>query len=383
MYFGHVPAEGAGSAIIVYRHLRRFAEAGWRVRVVADWGQEALLPVCVAHGWPAMTLSHRKPWWPPFDPNRRLSRAVRAWLWAGEVRAWLGSAQPDAAFTYLSAFSDMLSIAAVGFARRYRLPLATLIHDDARDFLTDPSEGARAHSRRQWIVEKSTRAWFASPGLAECFHLPPSVAGVLPPIPEGTAPAPLTDATARADDPSPLLVYAGNYWPGQLPLLVEIARATRQAGGRFLAVIKEHPEHSAFLRNNGVDCRPPFARNVEALDFFRAHASAMVVSYAHDTSAMPWTRTSFPSKLIEYCHLGLPIAVVAPPDTAVVRWAREHDFPDTFAPSNLAGYAHFVAQLREPAFHRQRAELSLSFARGEFDPAAIQQQLVNSLTTHA
>jgi hypothetical protein len=382
VYFGHVPAEGAGSAIIVYRHLKRFAADGWRVRVVADWGQEHLVPTCIAHGWPVMTLSHRKPWWPPFNPDGSMSRHLRSWLWAGEVRDWLGPVKPDAAFTYLSAFSDMLSIAAVGFARRYGLPLATIVHDDSRDFLKDPEAGARAHDRRQWILEHSTKAWFASPGLADCFDVSPAQLGILPPIPEGgiLGSAPVRNIKADTD---PLLVYAGNYWPPQLPLLVDLAKTTAQAGGRFLTVIKQDPVHTAFLSENGVDCRGPFERNTEALEFFSNHAAAMVVSYSHSTADMPWTRTSFPSKLIEYCHLGLPLVIVAPADTAIARWARDRKFPDVFEPDDRRGFARFVAQLRDAAFHKQRSELSLSFARGEFDPASIQQQLVNSLTIHA
>ena len=94
---------------------------------------------------------------------------------------------------------------------------------------------------------------------------------------------------------------------------------------------------------------------------------------------MPWTRTSFPSKLIEYCHLGLPIVIVAADDTAVVRWARDRGFPDVFAPDDASGLAGYVARLRDPVFRRERAALAHSFARGEFDPVAIQRQLTESL----
>jgi hypothetical protein len=391
VYFGHVPAEGAGSAIIVYRHLRRFADAGWDVRVVADWGQPH--DWCRKHNWPVTELSHRKKFWPPFNPDRPLSRAFRAWLWAGEARTWLADTKPDAVFTYLSAFSDTLSLAAVGFARRYKLPLATIIHDDARDFVKSPSEAALAHARRQWIVENSTKAWFASPGLAACFTLPEKIVGVLPPIPEGAAPAPSASDSPSSDlsatrnslpatsaAATPLLIYAGNYWPPQLPVLAELSRTIREAGGVLLTVLKENPEHVAFLRANHVDWRAPFPKNTEALDYYRDHASAMVVSYANTSDDMPWTRTSFPSKLIEYCHLGLPLVIIAPEDTAIVQWARARNFPDVFAPADSAGIARYTQRLRDPAFRRARAALSLSFARGEFNPLLIQQQLVESLT---
>jgi hypothetical protein len=377
VYFGHVPLEGAGSAIIVLRHLQRFSDGGWEVRVVPDWGQDHAL--CRAAGWPVEQLVHRRAWWPPFNPDHGLSRALRTWLWAGETHTWLGGTKVDGVLTYLSAFSDTLSLAAVGFARRYDLPLATLVHDDARCFAKDPAEAGRAHRRRQWILQHSTTAWFASPELAACYELSPQQTGVLPPIPEGVAAAAGNGRPATAQPESPLLVYAGNYWPPQLPTLAAIAQAAQSAGGHLLAVIKENPAHVSFLREHGIEWRAPWPRNTEALDHYREHASAMVVSYAPTSDEMPWTRTSFPSKLIEYCHLGLPIVIVAPEDTAVVRWARARNFPDVFAPDDAAGLSAYVARLRDPAFCRERAALSRSYATGEFDPVAIQRRLTESL----
>jgi len=369
--------EGAGSAVIVLRHLRRFTADGWDVRIVPDWGQDYSL--ARAANWPVQYLVHRRPWWPPFNPDHALSRSLRAWLWAGEAHTWLAGAKVDGVLTYLSAFSDTLSIAAVGFARRYNLPLATLVHDDARCFAKDSTEAAHAHRRRQWIVENSTTAWFASPQLAACYELSPKQIGILPPIPEGVAAASSHEHAPSARTESPLLVYAGNYWAPQLPTLAVIGAAARSAGGRLLAVIKEKAEDVAFLREHQIEWRAPWPRNTEALDYYREHASALVVSYAPTSEGMPWTRTSFPSKLIEYCHLGLPIVIIAPEDTAVAHWARERKFPDVFAPDDSAGIAGYVARLRDPAFCRERALLSRTHATGEFDPVAIQRRLTESL----
>ncbi|HEY5742229.1 MAG TPA: hypothetical protein VIS99_06785 [Terrimicrobiaceae bacterium] len=373
VYFGHVPEEGAGSAIIVYRHLRRFAASGWTIRIVADWGQDH--GICRRHDWPVLQLSHRNKYWPPFNPDHALSRAVRAWLWAREVRTWLGSTRPDAAFTYLSAFSDTLSLAAAGFAKRYRLPLATIIHDDSRCFADSPADGVRAHARRQWIVENSTKAWFASENLAACFQPPPGVADVLPPIPEGIA----LDPTSRIGVHGPLLVYAGNYWPPQLVTLARIAAAVRPVGARVEAVIKDDPKVQTTCADAGISWRPPWSKNTDALRYFATEASAMLVSYGETSDAMPWTRSSFPSKLIEYCHLGLPLAIVAPDDTAVVAWARERSFPDVFRPNDDAGLARYAKALRDPAFRSQRGALSRRFAESEFNAVAIQRKLQDSL----
>jgi hypothetical protein len=374
VYFGHVPAEGAGSAIIVQRHLQRFAAEGWEIFLVADWGQDHAY--CRAQGWQVTQLSHRRPWWPPFNADQPFSRWLRGWLWAGEVNAWLGGRKVHGVLTYLSAFSDTLSLAAVGFARRYHLPLATLVHDDARDFLKSEEEGRRAHRRREWIVRHSRPAWFASPELAACFGIAAEKAEVLPPIAEGATAA--LPATAVVE--SPLLIYAGNYWAPQLPTFAHLAAVARTAGGRFLAVVKENPADADFFRSHGIERRTPFPRNIEALDYFRENASALVVSYAPTSAEMPWTRTSFPSKLIEYCHLGVPIVIVSAADTAVAHWANSRNFPDIFAPDDTAGLAGYIGRLRDPAFRRERARLARTFADGEFDPAAIQRKLAVSFS---
>ncbi len=252
------------------------------------------------------------------------------------------------------------------------------MHDDCRCFTPDPDEAARAHRRRQWIVEHSTKAWFASPELAACYILPPERIGLLPPIPEG-GPA-LGAAASRPTGAAPLLVYAGNYWQPQLPVLAAISAAARSADGRLLAVLKENAADVTWLRTHGVEWRAPWPRNRDALIYYRENATALVVSYSATSDEMPWIRSSFPSKLIEYCHLGLPIMIVAPPDAAVSHWARDRKFPDAFAPGDTAGISEYIKLLRDPAFVADRAALSRSFAEGEFNPATIHRQLTDSLS---
>jgi hypothetical protein len=94
---------------------------------------------------------------------------------------------------------------------------------------------------------------------------------------------------------------------------------------------------------------------------------------------MPWSATSFPSKLIEYCHLGLPIAIIAPPDSAVARWAQRACFPDYFVPSDQAGVRDWVAALRDARRWQERAAVPLRLARTEFNPERIQAELVAAL----
>ncbi|HEY5768225.1 MAG TPA: hypothetical protein VIS71_00150 [Terrimicrobium sp.] len=227
-------------------------------------------------------------------------------------------------------------------------------------------------------MENSTKAWFASENLAACFQSAPGVAEVLPPIPEGIAHEPVN----QVGPDGPLLVYAGNFWAPQLPALARIAAAVRPVGAHVEAVLKDEPGVRKSCVDAGIRWRPPWPRNTDALRYFAAEASAMLVSYAETSDAMPWTRSSFPSKLIEYCHLSLPLVIVAPEDTAVVAWAKARSFPDVFRPDDHEGLARYATALRDPLFRSQRGALSRRFAEGEFNPVNIQQKLAKTFSVY-
>jgi hypothetical protein len=163
-------------------------------------------------------------------------------------------------------------------------------------------------------------------------------------------------------------------------VFVGLAGAIESGGGRLETVLKENGNERDFLRSQKVDWRPAFARNTDALNHYRRHATALLVSYARTSAEMPWIRTSFPSKLIEYCHLGLPILIVAPIDSAVSHWAHRVGFPDIHSPDDGSGIARYTRQLQDPAFRRDRARRALALAAGEFDPVRIHRELESGLT---
>jgi hypothetical protein len=375
LYFGHAPMEGAGSAIIVLRHLRRLAVNGWEIRVVSDWGQD--LATCEREGWPVFHLTHRKPWWPPYHPENRLLRYARHWLWAGECHGFLDQQRPAAVFTYLSAFTDFMSQVALAYAERYDVPLSLIAHDDPVCFCQTQEEGVKLRARYQYVVERSHRNWFASPQLASIYDLPQERRSTLPPIPEGYAASPKWKQEF-AD--SPLIVYAGNFWPAQLPLLARVGREVAAAGGRLMLLVKKTPEIESLCREAPVVWQEPFRENHEALRFLADNAAALLVSYAETSESMPWIRTSFPSKLIEYTHLGLPLMILSPPESAVAQWAKERQCPNYAGTDTFGAVTEFVESLKDEEIWRAKAAFPRKFAESEFNPERIHEAFENNLT---
>ena len=367
--------EGAGSAIIILRHLQRLAANGWKISMVSDWGQSA--EICKRENWPVFFLPHRKFWWPPFNPDNSLSLAIRLWLWTGECYNFLGGNKPHAACTYLSAFSDLLSQVAIRFSHRYDVPLSVIIHDNPENFCHSPDEASKVRSYYNRVISDAHHNWFASPQLADIFGQTESNISVLPPIPEGWKGK---SEWNPAFSERPLLVYAGKLWEVQISLLATVAEETAAAGGRLLLMVKKTPAVEMFCRKHPVDWKEPFDENHEALQYLSQCATALLVSYTENSDMMPWIRTSFPSKLVEYSHLGLPILIMAPEDSAVAIWARGKKYPYSITPDDIKGLRNFLESLKMKSKWEQMALLSRQYAKSAFNPETIQKEFESKLT---
>lgn len=373
LYVGQNPAAGTGSPIIVLRHLKRFAADGWKVVVVGEYGGN--YDECIAAGWTVIYPVRRRWWWPPYREKLSASRWLRLRLLASDIVAQAPA--PDVIFGYLAAHSAFSAELAVQISRHSRVPLHFLAHDDAAAF--PYAKGREAELRREHgrILSAAAFSWFVSPELAACFPNTSGNGRLLYPIPEGwSEPAQWHGELAHRS----AVYYAGHLWPEQLPLMTRVARSVAAADGELVLMARQTEAVREFCLTEPARWQPQFPTNREALAHLAAEAAAVLVSYADTIDDMPWCATSFPSKLVEYCHLGIPVAIVAHADSSVAKWARRVGFPYCFEPKDLQSFQGWVAGLRQKELWEERAGLSLKFARSEFDPNRIQARLANAMT---
>lgn len=372
LYIGQNPAVGTGSPIVVLRHLHRFARDGWKVSVLADYGGD--YQTCRAAGWTVHPLCHRRWWWPPFRPRSASLRWLRLRLLAREAVARMPA--PDVILCYLAAHSGFSAELATHVAQVTGAPLHILVHDDVAAFPAARGREMQLRREHENILRGATACWFVSPELAACFPAVANRQRLLYPMPEGwDRPAVWREDIAVR----PRVYYAGHVWPEQLPLLGRIAHAASAADGELVVMARSSPALRTLSERARVTLQSPFATNREALAHLVSGAAAVLVSYADNVDEMPWCATSYPSKLVEYSHLGVPIVIVAPPDSAVGNWARRVGFPGFFTPHDDAGLQTWLAGLRDRRTWEERSAHSLRLARSEFDPTRIQAELANAM----
>jgi hypothetical protein len=370
VYFGQTPTQGTGSPITMLRHLQRMKAGGHRVSIIGEWGQSS------SESWTVHHLPHRRFWWPPFVAENRWLRGLRMRLWADECGLLLGS-RPDAVLTYLSYHSELLSEVAAHFALHSRRPLSTIIHDDVTAFRENSSAQSRGLRKRyRWILNSSNRNWFVSKELSISYGFSGSSENLLLPIPEGNR----RRVEWRAEfSRKPLFIYSGHLCEPQYPLLSRLARVINQAGGHLLLISRETPALRDLCGREPMTLKPLLPSNSEALDYVAANATAFLAAYCDRIEDMPWVQSSFPSKVVEFSHLGLPTLFVNPTESAIYRWNEEHRVPANYAPTAEREIREFVVSLKDRSVWQQLASTTWEIAQREFDPESIHARLMEHL----
>jgi hypothetical protein len=321
-----VPALPGGGEVMVYRHLRALVEAGWRVSVSVP--AAAARPLPSGHGFELLPLPSRKFWWPPSTRRFPITQWIRARLWYRSMRsdpAWTHPI-PDCVLTVLWGHS---SLTALYLSKAWKVPLAVWVHDLFREMGLPRREEKDGEKLMRSVLKGAARVWTVSEELGvEMAKLSqPGVVRPLAAVPDN-APA-LAGGWAPKFRTAPVIAHAGAFHPYHVEYLAAVANSATKLGGSLLVLTPDSNPALALLRATGVKFRhqSSFGSSAEALRFLSSEASALTIMYPLDLAAYPHPPLGFPSRLIEFSHLGLPILLAAPNGNPLTNWARRNNWP--------------------------------------------------------
>jgi hypothetical protein len=370
-----VPGVPGGGEVMVYRHLHGLVQLGWNVTVAAP--AVALRPLPDGHGFNVRPLPSRQWWWPPSTPRWPLTQRWRAHLWSRALRsnpAW-ANPPPDCVLTVLW---GQASLTAADLARAWRVPLAVWVHDLLRELDLTPREHRECERLTRTVLQAAARVWAVSQELADFLEpqCRPGAVRLLTPVPEqGVEPAGGWFPRFR---PGPVVAHAGAFHPYHVPYLSAVAAATARLDGRLLVVTPAGNPALAQLRATGArfQHQESFGSSAEALRFLAAEASALTIMYPFERSAYRVSPVGFPSRLIEFSHLCLPIILAAPPDNPLIRWGERQQWPLRLTSLDGKALDSLLAQLAHEPTWRQLATRMRGIANSVCNPQQIHRQFL-------
>src|SRR5579859_1053093 len=266
--------------------------------------------------------------------NSRFQKLYSLFLVATARRKWrylpplLTPFVPEAVLTVTHGLSW---IAAAEYACQKAIPLHLILHDDWPSPGLLPGPIAK-HAGRVFLdyYRRATSRLCISPVMAEvyqneCFE----PAAVLYPCAGTNAPI-LRDPPERLwRNPSqPVLAYGGTVSnPGQAQVLGQVAAVLAGFGGRLLIYgpLTHEQAHAWHLDQPNVELKG-FIPSSAMVQAFRENADALLIPVSFRPQDRRQALMSFPSKLADYTRAALPLLIVAPQYSSLVKWAGDAVF---------------------------------------------------------
>lgn len=370
------PELGSGSGIVLLRHILRFLGDGWQVTVAAPSHlvsrfENEKVP------WSILALPRRRAWWPPVRSSSFSLVYLRAALQARELQHLLASATPPTHVVTL--LWDEWPLVARAFALRQGLPLTTIVHDLQEAWSTAPSETDNIKRRHRLMFSSSDRVLTVSNEILRVYDIGKSKGAVLYPIPGEKL---YFDIESPVDGLKNHTIYfGGSLHPWQLENLAPIAAALSRRGGNLVLLTTEdnfvwRALSELYPQTKRLD---PTEDNEAAVELVARNAGAFIVSYAIDQSKQPWAQTSFPSKLLDFARAGVPIAILAPPGTAIYEWCLRQDWPSISCDVTQTGIDRLLDLLFDEAKRSDLVSQIQRLALTEFSSKTIHRELEQAI----
>jgi len=279
---------------------------------------------------------------------------------------------PDAVVTVSNGFGWLL---AAELARRLGVPLHLIAHDHW------PKPARTDRLVRRWLERRFAEVYRQAhsrlcicPFMQEEFERRYGVAGSLL-YPSRSDDCPRFDAKPpRALGAADEIVvgYCGGSGSHVMPGLRTLAEVLAIVNARAVVFgpFDEVKQRELLAISPSFEFRG-FVAYQEMMAGLRSEADVLFVPMTFDGEARDNMTVSFPSKLVDYTALGLPMLFHAPPYSSAVRWAAMHELVaevvETAGPADLAAA---LRRLKADATRRRRlSERALEVGAAYFAPA--------------
>ncbi len=178
------------------------------------------------------------------------------------------------------------------------------------------------------------------------------------------------------------IVYFGNIWAPQ-PTLIQLAHLLDKKGMELVIFSNQDIE---FFKKNGLKSSNliayPFRKQAELMAWCNAHASIFYLPMYFDEKEKDMIRCSFPSKLVDYTSLGLPVIIHAPERSSIVQFTKQYHnlpFAEVITNEDEISLEKAISALMNEQHRKKLGDNSLKIWRKVFAPEVVRKTLFDKI----
>lgn len=354
----------AGGSIVLYRHLKRFEEEGYQVTFIN------CSPVNKENTSFRQINLEKKFWHPPLRKATPFLTSMRTRLQARSLAKALHFTKGD---ILIGLLEDYVSYLVYFLAKQANIPFYLFFHDD-NIFNRYFKENILTRKQITRIIENCRHFFVVSEPMEEVISLHGGKnVSVVYPIPDGAFIA----HNKRIKSEKFNFAISGMLLPYFFEKTVEkINEAVEATHTNIILIGSFNQDYKDSLQNaSKISFYKKFEELYDLFNFMVEEVDVIIVFYSSDTNEEIRSRYSFPSRFVEFCHLGIPILIIAPQSAAIGKWAVKNSWLSYIDNETKTDLVNIINKLKNPDFRSACVKQCLYFAEVDFNPVKIHNRL--------
>jgi len=292
------------------------------------------------------------------------------------------SYKPDLILTLTMYFEWQI---AYKIARRLQLPLELVLHDRWESFV-NPYSAKQMRPKFKKVYQFAKHRFCISPTMEKLYHQETGVRGdVLFPIGNDHIPSVelVHDDLVNQEKKHLTVVFFGNIWR-PLPTIIDLAHCLFEKGIKLVLFSNRDIN---FLREHGLQTpnvsAKHFLPNNELLTWCKMNADILYLPKSFDNDQELLIQYSFPSKLVDYTSLGLPIIIHAPRIASIVEFAeanKDTKFAEVVTSNEPDALASSITALMDEDYRNKLGKNSLKVWQRFFAAKVVKSHFFDKIT---
>lgn len=370
------PSEGASGNVVFLRHFEGLGE-DYEIHIAVSENLKGTPVPNYSKNFHIHYIPLRKKAWPPFRESSTMLVQARIFLWQKQIEQLIQDIEP---VCVISVLAHYLCVAAAQASYSKKIPFILFVHD-RWDYINihDPE-----HLKNQKLK-------FATKALNRANHILTvseslvskiskqylSKTKLLFPIPSG-----LKEHAVWTDEMkgSTTIIHAGTINKYAVNVFTLLADKVLEPADKLkLIYVPMDFLEPLLYKYRNVSIIDFFPKSIQALEYVKGNATALLVYYGLSFDENPLAYDSFPSRFVEFTHTGVPIICIAPTGSEFHTFLKAVNWPLLYDEGTIENIKDCYDKLKNKQFWDFCAAATRNVAAKFFNPKALQSAFKQSL----